>query len=499
MVLRAVFKLPYPTLRRPFAVLAHLRADPRLAALTHKESWSDKSPFYRMKVKLKKEIVTLRVPELDPNKTVGRYVKPQDWNALLADPDVVVIDTRNDYEVAVGTFKGAINPNIKTFTELPAWLDAQPGLEAAAEGETKKTKVAMFCTGGIRCEKSTALMKMRGFDEVYHLEGGILKYLEEVPPEQSTWQGECFVFDERVSVGHGTCPYAMRARLALAASGTVCELREVVLAQKPQALVQVSPKATVPVLVLPDGTVLEQSLDIMLWALEQHDPEGWLPATPTARSAHLALIKACDGDFKSQLDRYKYPQRFGMVSNTSARDQGAVYLANLEQRLADERFLSGKPGAWPMRPLPPLCANGRIPTQHGLPSRHGQSCRPGSSNLSSLQRSWPSWSKWRSGNLKLSGLFSACKRALFHPMGKVAQLASCTSAVVGGHHHQVRLRLHRRAHLRHAGLGLVGVLVHQQAGGPELGRAGLHRVLRPGHITDEEIHQYPNRPSGTGR
>ena len=188
------------------AVLAHLHADPRLASLTHKESWSDKAPFYRMKVKLKKEIVTLRVPELDPNKTVGRYVKPQDWNALLADPDVVIIDTRNDYEVAVGTFKGAINPNIKTFTELPAWLDAQPGLEAAAPGETKKTKVAMFCTGGIRCEKSTALMKMRGFDEVYHLEGGILKYLEEVPSEQSTWQGECFVFDERVSVGHGLQP-----------------------------------------------------------------------------------------------------------------------------------------------------------------------------------------------------------------------------------------------------------------------------------------------------
>jgi len=154
-----------------------------------------------MKVRLKKEIVTLRVPELDPNKTVGQYVKPQDWNQLLADPDVLLIDTRNDYEVAIGTFEGAINPNIKTFTELPAWLDAQPALQGG-----KKPKVAMFCTGGIRCEKSTALMKMRGFDEVYHLEGGILKYLEEVPPEQSTWQGDCFVFDERVSVGHGLQP-----------------------------------------------------------------------------------------------------------------------------------------------------------------------------------------------------------------------------------------------------------------------------------------------------
>jgi UPF0176 protein len=184
-------------------VLALLHADPRLRTLAHKESWSDKPPFHRMKVRLKKEIVTLRVPELDPNKTVGQYVKPQDWNALLADPDVVVIDTRNDYEVVIGTFKGAINPDIKTFTELPAWLDAQPALNG--EG-AKKTKVAMFCTGGIRCEKSTALMKMRGFDEVYHLEGGILKYLEEVAPEESTWEGECFVFDERVSVGHGLKP-----------------------------------------------------------------------------------------------------------------------------------------------------------------------------------------------------------------------------------------------------------------------------------------------------
>jgi UPF0176 protein len=180
------------------AVLGHLRADPRLATLQHKEAWAHKPPFLRMKVRLKKEIVTLRVPGLDPNKTVGQYVKPQDWNALVADPDVVLIDTRNDYEVAIGTFQGAINPNIKTFTELPAWLDAQPALQGG-----KKPRVAMFCTGGIRCEKSTALMKMHGFEEVYHLEGGILKYLEEIPPAQSTWQGECFVFDERVSVGHG--------------------------------------------------------------------------------------------------------------------------------------------------------------------------------------------------------------------------------------------------------------------------------------------------------
>ena len=183
------------------AVLAQLRAIAGLEALAHKEAWADKPPFLRMKVRLKKEIVTLRVPELDPNKTVGQYVKPQDWNALLADPDLVLIDTRNDYEVKIGTFKGAINPDIRTFSDLPAWIDAQPALQG-----DKKPKVAMFCTGGIRCEKSTALMKMKGFDEVYHLEGGILKYLEEVPPEQSTWEGECFVFDERVSVGHGLKP-----------------------------------------------------------------------------------------------------------------------------------------------------------------------------------------------------------------------------------------------------------------------------------------------------
>ena len=182
------------------AVLDFLRSDPKLARLPHKESWSDKPPFNRMKVKLKKEIVTLRVPELDPNKTVGQYVKPADWNALLADPDVVVIDTRNEYEVAIGTFKGAVNPHIKNFVQLPGWLDRYDKLQGT---EGKKTKVAMFCTGGIRCEKSTALLKMRGFDQVYHLEGGILKYLEEVPPEQSLWEGECFVFDERVSVVHG--------------------------------------------------------------------------------------------------------------------------------------------------------------------------------------------------------------------------------------------------------------------------------------------------------
>jgi len=183
------------------AVLAWLRSDSRLSDLDYKESLCDEMPFYRTKVKLKKEIVTLGVDGISPTKRVGTYVEPQDWNALISDPEVLLIDTRNDYEVAIGTFHGAINPNIKSFTELPAWLDAQPALQSG-----KKPRVAMFCTGGIRCEKSTALMKMRGFEEVYHLEGGILKYLESVPPAQSAWEGECFVFDERVSVGHGLVP-----------------------------------------------------------------------------------------------------------------------------------------------------------------------------------------------------------------------------------------------------------------------------------------------------
>jgi len=188
------------------AVLAYLRADPLLAALQHKESWSLKAPFHRMKVRIKKEIVTMGVPGISPTHMAGTYVKPQDWNALISDPDVVVVDTRNDYEVEIGSFAHAINPHIKTFAELPAWVHAHEALGSAAATQGKKPKVAMFCTGGIRCEKSTAYMRAQGFDEVYHLEGGILKYLETVPPAQSLWQGECFVFDERVSVGHGLVP-----------------------------------------------------------------------------------------------------------------------------------------------------------------------------------------------------------------------------------------------------------------------------------------------------
>jgi UPF0176 protein len=187
------------------AVLSYLRGDPRLADLQHKESWSDRAPFYRMKVRLKKEIVTLGVPGISPIHMAGTYVKPADWNVLISDPDVVVVDTRNDYEVEIGTFAHAINPNIRSFSELPKWVEDAERLGTAPG---KKPKVAMFCTGGIRCEKSTALMKTLGYDDVYHLEGGILKYLETVPPAQSLWEGECFVFDERVSVGHGLVPGA---------------------------------------------------------------------------------------------------------------------------------------------------------------------------------------------------------------------------------------------------------------------------------------------------
>lgn len=177
------------------AVLNFLRADPRIDTLVAKESYAHENPFYRSKVKLKKEIVTMGVEDIDPNDIVGTYVKPDDWNALIADPDVLVVDTRNNYEVKIGTFKNALNPQTESFREFPEFAKQQldPG---------KHKKVAMFCTGGIRCEKSTAFMKQQGFKEVYHLEGGILKYLEEVPQEDSLWEGECFVFDNRVTVNH---------------------------------------------------------------------------------------------------------------------------------------------------------------------------------------------------------------------------------------------------------------------------------------------------------
>ena len=174
-------------------VLNWLRNDPRLSDIDYKESFTDNMPFNRAKVKLKKEIVTLGVEGIDPKRVVGTYVSPADWNQLISDPEVFVVDTRNDYEFKVGTFKNAVNPNTESFREFPRFVKENLSPE-------KHKKIAMFCTGGIRCEKSTAFLKEQGFDEVYHLKGGILKYLEEVPATETLWEGECFVFDERVTV-----------------------------------------------------------------------------------------------------------------------------------------------------------------------------------------------------------------------------------------------------------------------------------------------------------
>lgn len=178
------------------AVLNYLRSDERLFDLDWKESYCEENPFYRMKVRLKKEIVTLGVPTVDPNRVVGTYVSPQDWNNIISDPEVVVVDTRNDYEYEIGTFKGAHDPQTETFREFPEYV--KKNLDPK-----KHKKVAMFCTGGIRCEKASAFMLDEGFEEVYHLKGGILKYLEEVPQKESLWEGDCFVFDGRVGVTHG--------------------------------------------------------------------------------------------------------------------------------------------------------------------------------------------------------------------------------------------------------------------------------------------------------
>ncbi|EEF80566.1 oxygen-dependent tRNA uridine(34) hydroxylase TrhO [Methylophaga thiooxydans] len=177
------------------ALLEYLQQDERLQPISYKESFTDSPPFMRTRVKLKKEIVTMGVDGIDPKQAVGTYVKPQQWNQLISEPDVLLIDTRNDYEVQVGTFKNAVNPKTESFREFPDYVKSQLD-------PNKHKKVAMFCTGGIRCEKSTAFLKEQGFDEVYHLEGGILKYLEDVPEQESMWEGDCFVFDDRVTVNH---------------------------------------------------------------------------------------------------------------------------------------------------------------------------------------------------------------------------------------------------------------------------------------------------------
>ena len=180
-------------------LLAWFQQQPALQGIDHKESYTDKPPFLRSKVKLKKEIVTMGVEGIDPARVVGTYVEPKDWNALISDPDVLLVDTRNEYEVQVGTFKHAINPGTDSFREFPQYVQDHLNPQ-------QHKKIAMFCTGGIRCEKSTAYLKEQGFEEVYHLKGGILKYLEQVPEEQTLWQGECFVFDDRVTVDHQLQP-----------------------------------------------------------------------------------------------------------------------------------------------------------------------------------------------------------------------------------------------------------------------------------------------------
>jgi UPF0176 protein len=413
------------------AVLGYLRQDPKFSSLEHKESFANKAPFHRMKVRLKKEIVTMGVDGISPTRMAGTYVKPEDWNALISDPDVVVIDTRNHYEVDIGTFRGAIDPKIQSFSQLPEWVNQAKLLEAK---NGKKPRVAMFCTGGIRCEKSTALMRTHGFEDVYHLQGGILKYLEVIPTEQSLWEGECFVFDERVSVMHGLqqgnqelcrccreplpadaqnsslfelgvscprchdhttdtqknsarerqkqweiaksrqsdhigipqreqkikallpqdapilysfrrCPYAMRARLALLVSGIRCEMREITLAHKPSNMLEASPKGTVPVLVLKDR-VLDQSLDIMHWALGQNDPEGWSTSGQTLDEEAHAFVRMCDDAFKTHLDRYKYPNRYDLPHGLADREAGSVYLDQLNTKLMQSKFLMGAKWSW---------------------------------------------------------------------------------------------------------------------------------------------------------
>ena len=176
-----------------------LCSDARLADIDCKESYAEQMPFKRTRVRLKREIVTMGVPDIDPNRDAGRYVEPSEWNTLISDPDVLLIDSRNDYEIKVGSFRNALNPNTTTFREFPAFVKTRLDRD-------RHKKIAMFCTGGIRCEKSTAYLKQQGFDEVYHLKGGILKYLEQISETDSLWEGECFVFDERVTVNHRLQP-----------------------------------------------------------------------------------------------------------------------------------------------------------------------------------------------------------------------------------------------------------------------------------------------------
>jgi len=405
------------------ALLQRLRQLPGFAELEAKWSESDVPPYYRMRIRIKPEIVTMGKGDLDPRRSAGVYVEPEAWNALLDDPKVVLVDTRNDYEVRAGTFEGAIDPALPNFRGFPAW--AAEHLEPYKQTDKK---IAMFCTGGIRCEKASAWLREAGFREVYHLRGGILRYMERVAESESKWRGECFVFDDRVTVTHalergsyalcygckapvapqemasadfeagvtcarcassvapevrasrrermrqlqlaserGTlhlgatmptspapaprprasavlysfrrCPYAIRARMALAVAGQNPEIREIDLRNKPAPMLAASARGTVPVLVFEDGRALEESLDIMDWALRQHDPEAWLS---TREDPELQqLLRDNDGPFKRALDRYKYPERYEGASRTGARAAAGEHLVRIEQRLQRAVFLGG--------------------------------------------------------------------------------------------------------------------------------------------------------------
>lgn len=407
------------------AVLKLLKSQPGFEDLQEKRSYCDKPPFYRMKVRLKREIVTMGDEEIDPTRRVGTYVDPKKFNQLIEDPEVLVIDTRNVYETRVGTFSGAMDPGIDTFRDFPEWVNKN--LDPA-----KNKKVAMFCTGGIRCEKATSLMLREGFEEVYHLEGGILKYLAETSDDNSKWQGECFVFDHRVSVDsqlqpgshqlcfgclepithddrespkyeYGVscphcfdkitekdrerrrerarqmtrarengeahigsmvsmpaskskpnqdrtfdgvlysfrrCPYAMRARMALSAGDYDVEIREVVLRDKPPELLELG-SSTVPVLTLPSGETLKESLDIMNWVRTQKPKAMNYRMVPELD----ALIEVNDQKFKHELDRYKYPSRYPDEDTSGAREKAVACLKAYEAEFRDEPFLDGsQPG-----------------------------------------------------------------------------------------------------------------------------------------------------------
>ncbi len=413
------------------SVVAHVRRLPSCGHLDVKLSSARSLPFTRLKVRVRAEIVSMGVPGIHGARDAGVRVDAHEWNALVADPNTLVIDTRNHYEVALGSFPGAVDPQTKTFRDFPDWFRTF----AASLDRVRSQKIAMFCTGGIRCEKATAFVKSLGFDDVVHLRGGILKYIEDVPPDDNQFGGECFLFDKRVAVGHGLfegdyetcepcgiplslnerqspyyarglhcprcfghqtdaqrnrfaertrqralagerpsaarvaggceatdsspsaparrlalpklfsfrrCPYAIRARIALALSGIAYEVCEVSLRAKPKALFDVSPKGTVPVLVLADGTVLEESLAIMQWSLA----EGGCESRASLSSEAIALVAENDGPFKWNLDRYKYAHRFQGSNAEVHRAACLGFLERLELQLRRHAHLVG--------PLPSL-------------------------------------------------------------------------------------------------------------------------------------------------